>query len=423
MSDSSASQQDWQQRDLTHFRSSEGRDLFDVHAHYSRWLEHAWPGGYYLYDLTASSAPGREIQLAAPGTAQPLINLASYNYLGLAQDPRVIAAAAACLAHYGLGAAGSPYLSGLLSVHDELAAEIARFKHVDSALLFPTGYSANVGTIAALVGPGDTVITDILAHASIFDGCVLSRAKLSLFRHNDVRNLERKLDGSSDRGRTLVIVEGVYSMDGDVAPLAEIAALCRHYGARLLVDEAHSAFIYGEHGRGLAEHCGVEDQVDVHIGTLSKSLGGMGGYVAGSAELISYLKPYARSQMFSCALAPAVAGGVLEALRIAAAEPERRTSLWRNVEVMRAALRERGVDTGESTSQVIPIMVNDDARVFAVTEQLMAAGVYLNPVRYPAVKRHRSRLRVSISSMHEPDELVRAAERIADVLRRLEVIA
>lgn len=423
MGDSSASPHDWQERDLSHFRSGEGRDLFDVHSHFSRWLEHARPGGYYLYDLMASSAPGREIQIAKPGIEHPLINLASYNYLGLAQHPQVIAAAAACLAHYGLGAAGSPYLSGALSVHDELAAELARFKGLDSALLFPTGYSANVGTIAALVGPGDTVITDILAHASIFDGCVLSRAKLSLFRHNDVRSLERKLEDVSDRGRTLVIVEGVYSMDGDVAPLAEIAALCRHYGARLLVDEAHSAFIYGQHGRGLAEHCGVEDQVDVHIGTLSKSLGGMGGYVAGSAELISYLQPYARSQMFSCALAPPIAGGVLEALRIAAAEPERRTRLWRNVDVMRAALRERGVDTGSSSSQVIPIMINDDDRVFAVTEQLMAAGVYLNPVRYPAVKRHRSRLRVSISAIHEPDALVDAADRIADVLRRLEVIA
>lgn len=413
----------WRQRDLSHFRSSEGRDLFDVHGHFSRWVEQARPGGYYLYELAASSAPGREIQIVGSAEGRPLINLASYNYLGLAQHPRVIAAAAEALARYGLGAAGSPHLSGELRIHDELATEIARFKSVDSALLFPTGYSANVGTIAALVGPGDNVVTDILAHASIFDGCVLSRAKLSIFRHNDVRSLERKLDACSGRGRTLVIVEGVYSMDGDVAPLAEIASLCHAHGARLLVDEAHSAFIYGQHGRGLAEHCGVEDRVDVHLGTLSKSLGGMGGYVAGSNELITYLQPYARSQVFSCALAPAVAGGVLEALHIASAEPQRRERLWRNVEVMRVALRERGVDTGDSSSQVIPIMINDDNRVFAVAEQLMEAGVYLNPIRYPAVKRNRSRLRVSVSAIHEPDDLVQAADRIAQVLRQLEVIA
>jgi len=187
--------------------------------------------------------------------------------------------------------------------------------------LFPTGYAANVGTISALVGPGDTIVADIRAHASIFDGAVLSRAKLLLFRHNDPQSLARKLRYAGSN--VLVVVEGVYSMDGDVAPLVEIVEVCRSHGARLMVDEAHSAFIYGEHGRGLAEYLGVEDQVDVHVGTLSKSLGGMGGYVAGSAELIDYLRAYARAQVFSCAIAPPIAGGVLEALRIAATEPER----------------------------------------------------------------------------------------------------
>ncbi|MFO7568046.1 MAG: aminotransferase class I/II-fold pyridoxal phosphate-dependent enzyme [Enhygromyxa sp.] len=409
----------WQARDLSHFRTGEGRDIFGIHQHFSDWVEDARPGGYYLYDLFASSAPGPDIRLAHTGD-RPLLNLASYNYLGLAQDPRVLAAASAALAHYGLGAAGSPYLSGHMRVHDQLAQAIADFKGVEAALLFPTGYSANVGTIAALLGPHDVVIADILAHASILDGCALSRARLSLFRHNDPRSLARKLEQAG--GRVLVIVEGVYSMDGDVAPLAEISDLCRHHGARLLVDEAHSAFIYGQNGRGLAEHFGVEDRVDVHIGTLSKSLGGMGGYVAGSRELIDYLRAYSRSQVFSCALAPAVAGGVLEALRIASAEPQRRARLWDNVARMRGALREQGVDVGDSSSQVIPIMVNDDNRVFAVAERLLAAGIYLNPVRYPAVKRNRSRLRVSISAAHEGDELERAAAQIAEVLRELEVL-
>lgn len=420
MADSGA----WQQRDLSHFRRGEGGDIFDIHAHFSRWLEDARPGGYYLYDLFASSAPGRDIRVACPPAGeQRLINLASYNYLGLAQHPRVIEAAAACLAEYGLGAAGSPYLSGSLSVHQALASALARFKQVNGALLFPTGYAANTGTIPALVGPGDVVLTDILAHASIFDGAVLSRAKLSLFRHNDPRSLARKLDDVPPGSRVLVIVEGVYSMDGDVAPLVEIAQLCRQRpNTRLMIDEAHSAFIYGPHGRGLAEQLGVEDQIDVHVGTLSKSLGGMGGYVAGSTELIDYLRPFARSQVFSCALAPAVAGGVLEAVRIASAEPERRARLWSNVALMRAALRRHGVDTGQSSSQVMPIMINDDTLVFTVTERLMAAGVYLNPVRYPAVKRNRSRLRVSISAAHEPAELERAANIIAEVLRELEVI-
>jgi 8-amino-7-oxononanoate synthase len=415
MSDGTA----WQSRDFSHFRSGEGRDIFDIHEHFADWVKIARPGGYYLYDLFASSAPGREICLPHTGE-RSLLNLASYNYLGLAQEPRVLEAAAAALAHYGLGAAGSPYLSGSLRVHQELAEALARFKGVEEVLLFPTGYSANVGTISALVGPGDVVICDILAHASIFDGCALSRAKLSLFRHNDPRSLARKLEQAS--GRALVIVEGVYSMDGDIAPLREITELCRHHGARLLVDEAHSAFIYGAHGHGLAEHFGVEDRIDVHVGTLSKSLGGMGGYVGGSHELIDYLKAYSRSQVFSCALAPAVAGGVLEALRIAIAEPQRRTRLWDNVARMRSALREHGVDTGESSSQVIPIMINDDNRIFAVAEQLLAAGIYLNPVRYPAVKRNRSRLRVSVSAAHDGAELEHAAGRVAEVLREVGVL-
>lgn len=191
----------WQGRDLSHFRSGDGQDIFDIHEHFSDWLKYARPGGYYLYDLFASSAPGRDIKLPCTGD-RPLLNLASYNYLGLAQDPRVLEAAARALANFGLGAAGSPYLSGALSVHEELAQALARFKGVDAALLFPTGYSANVGAIAALVGPGDVVISDILAHASILDGCVLSRAKLSLFRHNDPRSLARKLEQAE--GRALV---------------------------------------------------------------------------------------------------------------------------------------------------------------------------------------------------------------------------
>lgn len=411
----------WQHRDLSHFRRCSGADIFDVHAHFAEWLAQARRGGYYLYDLSASSGPRTEIRVPSPDGDAPLLNLASYNYLGLSYRDEVVAAAEAALRRFGLGAAGSPYLSGLFEIHEQLAAELAAFKAVDAVLLFPSGYAANLGTISALVGPGDTVITDLLAHASIIDGCVLSRATLRSFRHNDCESLERRLQDAA--GRKLVIVEGVYSMDGDVAPLPEIVALCQRYGARLMVDEAHSAFVYGEHGRGLVEHFGVEDAVDVHLGTLSKSLGGMGGYVGGSREFVDYLRPYARSQVFSCALAPPIVGGLLAALELARNEPQLRTRLWHNAEIMRAALRRHGVDTGTSSSQVIPIMIGDDQRIFAITEALMAAGIYLNPVRYPAVKRNRSRFRVSISAQHDPERLELAAVRIAEVLREYEVIA
>jgi glycine C-acetyltransferase len=236
-----------------------------------------------------------------------------------------------------------------------------------------------------------------------------------------MRSLEQKLQRAS--GRTLVVVEGVYSMDGDIAPLPEVVALCRAYGARLMVDEAHSAFVYGENGRGLAEHFGVEDEIDIHLGTLSKGLGGMGGYVGATRKTVGYLRPYSRSQVFSCALSPAVAGGMVEALRIASDEPELRTQLWQNATLMHRALREQGIDVGNSTSQVIPIMVRDDTGIFQITRDLMDAGVYLNPVRYPAVKRGQARFRVSISAAHDPGELQRAARIIGDVLRAHGVIS
>ena len=409
---------DWTQYDLSHFRTTTGDDLFDVHDHFDRWSKSSRPGGYDLYLQSLSTAPRPQVQVGED--RKSLLNLASYNYLGLSYRPEVIAAATEALARYGLGAAGSPHLSGLLELHDEFAKELADVKGVEAALLFPSGYSANLGAISALVGPNDWVLADMNAHASIVDGCVLAQAKLSLFRHNDMRSLEKRLSGAS--GRKLVIVEGVYSMDGDIAPLDEVVALCKRHGARLMVDEAHSAFLYGEHGRGLGEHFGGEKEVDVHFGTLSKSLGGMGGYVAGSRSMIDYMRAYARSQVFSCALSPPVVGGLREALRIARREPELRARLWSNVAAMREALLAEGVDIGGSTSQVIPIMVRQDHGIFPIARELERAGVYLNPILYPAVQRQQSRFRVSVSAAHDPAELRSGARIIGRVLREAGII-
>lgn len=410
--------EDWRNYDLSHFRSTTGDDLFDVHVHFDRWGEGSRPGGYDLYLKSIASSPAPRVRMQQGG--QQILNLASYNYLGLSYRPEVIAAAGHALSEYGLGAAGSPHLSGLLNLHESFAAEIADFKGTEAALLFPSGYSANIGAISALVGPSDWVIADMNAHASIMDGCLLAQTKLSLFRHNDMSSLQKRLAGAA--GRKLVIVEGVYSMDGDIAPLDEVVALCKRYGARLMVDEAHSAFVYGANGKGLVEHFGVEKDVDVHFGTLSKSLGGMGGYVAGSKTMVDYVRAYARSQVFSCALSPPVVGGLREALRIARREPELRQRLWENVAVMRQALLAEGVDIGDSVSQVIPIMVRDDNGIFPIARALESAGVYLNPILFPAVKRKQSRFRVSISAAHEPTELRAGAQIIGQVLRTAGVI-
>jgi glycine C-acetyltransferase len=344
------------------------------------------------------------------------INLASYNYLGLSYRPEVIAAAQTALAKYGLGASGSPILSGMFDLHEELSAKLAEFKHAEAVLLFPTGFGANLGVIAGLMRPGDWVVCDQYAHASVVDGIILSKATPRFFRHNDVEDLDKKLKRCP--GKKLVVVEGVYSMDGDVVDLPAVVDVCEKHGARLMIDEAHSMFLFGESGRGVVEHFGLEGAVDIHLGTFSKSLGGVGGYVAGPKKLMQYLRGFARSYVFSCAMPPAIAAGLLESLRICAAEPELRATLWRNVDFLHRRLREAGVDTGQSTSQVVPIFVRDDQKIFKLGEELIHEGVYLQPIRYPAVSKHQSRFRISVSAAHTLEQLEEGVRIISRVLER-----
>ncbi|HEU4584193.1 MAG TPA: aminotransferase class I/II-fold pyridoxal phosphate-dependent enzyme, partial [Gemmatimonadaceae bacterium] len=344
-----------------------------------------------------------------------LLNLASYNYLGLSNRPEVVQAAKDALDQYGLGAAGSPLLSGMMDIHVQLEEALAKFKKKEAAMVFPTGYSTNVGMISGLMRPGDWIIADQNAHASIVDGAILSKANVRFFRHNNPADLEKKLKQTT--GKKLVAIEGVYSMDGDVCPLPELVEVAKRYGARILLDEAHSAFVYGEHGRGVAEVFGLEDEVDIHIGTFSKALGGQGGYVASSRKLYYYLKGFARARVFSCALSPVVTAGVLKSLEIAQKEPELRDRLWKNVRYIRQRLEEEGVDVGDSTSQIIPIMVRNDRRIFELGHKLFRAGLYLQPVIYPAVAKHRSRFRVSISASHTCEQLDEGVSILVRVLR------
>jgi glycine C-acetyltransferase len=263
---------------------------------------------------------------------------------------------------------------------------------------------------------GDLIVADQYAHASLVDGMILSKATSRFFRHNKVEDLERKLKRYD--GKKLVLIEGVYSMDGDVAVVPEIVEVCQRYGARILIDEAHSTFIYGENGRGVAESSGFEDEIDMHVGTFSKSLGGQGGFVAGSQKLINYLRGFSRSRFFSCGLSPVVAAGILKALDIFEAEPELRADLWKNVHFMQKGLRDAGISVGDSECQVIPIMVQDDARIFEIGEALMHEGIYLNPIKYPAVPKHKSRFRMSISAAHSQEELEEGVRIITSVLQR-----
>ena len=405
--------------DYSNFYSGSGDDAFNMLDPFDEWWNHARPWGYYLFGLPMHTAPRSRVDIVETKDRtrlDGLLNLASYNYLGLSYRKEVIAAAAAALAEYGLGASGSPILSGTFDLHEQLAEELAAFKKKEAVLLFPTGYSANLGMIAGLMRPGDWVLADQWAHASIVDGIVLSKANTRFFRHNDVDDLEKKLKRCP--GKKLVVVEGVYSMDGDVVPLPGVVEVCRRHGARILIDEAHSTFVFGENGRGVAEHFGLEDEVDIHLGTFSKSLGGVGGFVATSKKLVNYLRGFARSHVFSCALPPPITAGLREALRIAQAEPELRATLWRNVRHLQTLLHDEGVDIGDSVSQVVPVMIRDDDKIFGIGEDLIHEGVYLHPIRYPAVGKHRSRFRISVSAAHEPAQLEEGARIIAKVLRR-----
>jgi 8-amino-7-oxononanoate synthase len=405
--------------DYTNFYFGAGDDPFALLEPFDDWYSQVEPAGYYLYELPLHTQPSTRVDIQDTKTGElrrGLINFASYNYLGLSYRPEVKKAIQEAAEVFGGGSSGSPILSGTTILHKQFEAEMAAFKGKEATLLFPTGYSANVGTIAGLMRSGDLIVADQFAHASIVDGMILSKAKSRFFRHNRADDLDRKLSGFE--GKKLVIVEGVYSMDGDVPPLPELIEVCRKHGARLMIDEAHSAFLFGPTGKGVAEDQGVEDEIDIHLGTFSKSLGGQGGYVVGSHQLVNYLRGFSRSRFFSCALSPVIVAGLRAALEIAQKEPELRTKLWDNVARMQKLLSDRGVPIGDSTSHVIPIMVRDDARIFTIGEQLMREGIFINPVRYPAVGKHKSRFRMSISAAHTSQDLEEGATKIADVLQR-----
>ena len=405
------------------FYCGEGHDIFDTIRHYSVWWRHALQRGFDIYEMPMYSAPSTRVAVRRPGMSQPtggLINFASYNYLGLSYREEVVDAAIRALRKYGLGSGGVPLLSGTTDLHEQLAVEIADFLGEQSALLFSTCYGANLSAVAGLMRPGDTVFADQFSHASLVDGISLSGIKPRFFRHNDSADLEKKLSRSN--GRKLVVVEGVYSMDGDTGDLVKIAGVCQRHGARILVDEAHSAFVFGANGRGVTEQLGLCGDIDILMGTTSKALGGLGGYIAGRRELIDYLRAFGRPRIFSGALPPTIVAGLLEALKIVRSEPELRSRLWKNVTLMRKYLTEGGIDTGHSNSQIIPIMVRDEDRAFEIAKELFEEGVYICPIAYPAVAKNQSRLRMTISADHSSEEITRGAQVIISAFERYNLV-
>ncbi|MBX7168035.1 MAG: aminotransferase class I/II-fold pyridoxal phosphate-dependent enzyme [Pirellulales bacterium] len=410
--------------DILRARDS-GMDVRTAAAFFSAALEEYESRGHNLYRRMLLEPSDAEAQVHYPreeGTRQMIV-LASNNYLGLATHPKVIAAAQAAAAQYGVGAGSSPLLVGTFPVTRELERKLAEFKGTEDACVFSSGFGANVGVISACVGKNDVVILDRLAHASMVDGAKLSGAQIKVFKHNDAEHLDRVLSRCPGTGTKLVAVEGIYSMDGDIAPLDKLVAVCRRHGAMLLVDEAHSTGVLGPDGRGAAAHFGLEGQIDLHIGTLSKAIGACGGFVAGRADLIAYLRYFARSAMFSTAPSPMVLAAASAALDVIREEPERCEKLWDNCTFMWNELKRMGFKLNDAPSPIIPVIVGTMHGLRQMTLELHRNNICVNSVPFPAVPHGSERLRISLTANHTREQLVEALRCIEQAGRNAGVIA
>lgn len=399
---------------LSNFLAGESDDPLQAPASFTNWMRvGAWAVQLYEPELLATADARTVINYG--GKPRPVINLCSYNYLGLANHPEVLAAAHEALRTHGMGACGSPMLSGMTDLHRELERRVAKFLRREDAMLFNSGFGGALGTISGLLRKTDVALLDNRSHLSLRDGAVLSRCRTEKFEHNDPASLDAALSRHKGR-RQLVIVEGIYSMDGDFGNLKELIAVAESHGASVFIDEAHSMLACGEHGRGAAEKFGVEDRVPLLYGTFSKAFGALGGFVAGSKETLQYLRFYAHPYVYSCALPPVVVAAILKALELGTTQPELRAQLWENADYFHAQLRSLGLDTGESTTYVMPIVIADRERMYRLGHELRRRGLWVAPVDYPAVPQSRICFRACVTAMHTRADLDEALNILADTL-------
>jgi glycine C-acetyltransferase/8-amino-7-oxononanoate synthase len=351
---------------------------------------------------TIESTQGRVVSLHG----RDFICFSSNNYLDLAADPRVIEAAVEASRDYGVGATASRLISGNMLLHNELEEAIAAFKRSERSIVFPTGYMANLGAISALVGPEDAIIADRLCHASIIDGAKLSGAKLMVFKHCDLDSLESALEHAQTYRRKLIVTDTLFSMDGDIAPLIDIVNICRKYDAMTMIDEAHATGVFGATGRGVAEHFGIEGEIDVVMGTLSKAVGCVGGYVCGSKHLIDYIRNKARSFIYTTAIPPAICAAAMKALEIIDTEPERRDRLWRNISFFRSSIDDTKHNLMDSSSQIIPVLLSDVGLTLETSRRLYKEGFLVSAIRPPTVPKGQARLRINLMSSHTEQDIV-----------------
>lgn len=362
--------------------------------------------GFYPYFNPISSGADTEVII----NGRKIIMIGSNNYLGLTSHPKVKQAAIDAVEKYGSGCTGSRFLNGTLDIHEELEKRLAKFMKKESALVFSTGFQTNLGTISSLVSKRDYMITDRSDHASIVDGCRLSFGKVLKFKHNDMSDLERVLSNHDQEGGKIIIVDGVFSMEGDIANLLEIVRLAKKYDARVMVDDAHAIGVLGENGIGTTEHFGLEDEVDLVMGTFSKSFASLGGFIAGPEDVIHYIKHFARSLIFSASMPPSAVASCLAALDIIETEPERRKRLWEITHRMQKEFKSMGFNIGRTQTPITPIYVGDDMRCFQFWRILFDEGIFTNPIISPAVSPGSQLLRTSYTATHTDEQMDRVLE-------------
>jgi glycine C-acetyltransferase len=352
-----------------------------------------------------------------------VINLSSNNYLGLTTHPKLREAAIRAVQSLGAGSGSVRTIAGTMDIHMELERKIAAFKKTEAAVVFQSGFTANAGTVSSILGKDDLILSDELNHASIIDGARLSRAMIKVFPHRDTEALRKLLEETSGVKHRLVITDGVFSMDGDIAPLPAIAALAREHGAIMMVDDAHASGVLGKNGRGTIDHYGVHGQVDIQVGTLSKAIGVLGGYVCGSKSLIEYLYHRARPFLFSTSHPPAVAAACIAAFEVLEQEPERIERLWSNTKRFKAGLQRLGFNTGISETPITPIIVGEADRAMKLSDLAFERGVFAQGIGYPTVAKGKARLRTIVTATHTEEELDRALEVLGDAAKSLGILS
>jgi 8-amino-7-oxononanoate synthase len=391
-------------------------DLFEKCRKYTAAKE-VMAAGFYPYFRVVESEQNPEVIVEG----KKMIMLGSNNYLGLTSHPKVKEAAIEAIKKYGSGCAGSRFLNGTLDIHVKLEDKLAKFFWKDAALTFSTGYQTNLGIISSIAGKDDVVVIDKLDHASIIDACRLSFAEVKKFKHSDMGSLEFVLKECGDRCK-LVVVDGVYSMEGDIAPLPSIVKICKKYGARLMVDDAHGVGVLGKTGRGTAEHFGLEKEVDIIMGTYSKSMASIGGFVTANEDVIHYVKHTSRPLIFSASPPPASVASVIAALDVIDQEPERRERLWHNTNKMMNAFKKMGFDTGVSETPIIPLLMGEMDRAFTMWKTLSDEGVFVNPVAPPATPPGRCLIRTSYMATHTDEMLDKVLVILEKAGRKLGII-